>query len=40
MPTHYKGMAIQCSCLEDSMDRGAWWATYSSWDHKESDRTK
>ena len=22
-----KGMAIQYSCLEDPMDRGAWWAT-------------
>ena len=20
-------MATQCSCLENSMDRGAWWAT-------------
>ena len=22
-----KGKAPQCSCLEDSMDREAWWAT-------------
>ena len=22
------------------MDRGAWWATYSSWGHKESDTTE
>ena len=22
-----KGMAAQCSCLDKSMDRGAWWAT-------------
>ena len=22
-----KGMATQYSCLEDPMDRGAWWAT-------------
>ena len=22
-----KGMAFQCSCLENPMDRGAWWAT-------------
>ena len=22
-----KGMATQYSCLENSMDRGAWWAT-------------
>ena len=21
------GYPLQCSCLEDSMDRGAWWAT-------------
>ena len=20
-------MALQCSCLENSMDRGAWWTT-------------
>ena len=22
------------------MDRGAWWATYSPWGHKESDTTE
>ena len=22
-----KGMALQYSCLENSMDRGTWWAT-------------
>ena len=21
------GSALQCSCLDDPMDRGAWWAT-------------
>ena len=21
------GYSVQCSCLEDTMDRGAWWAT-------------
>ena len=21
------GKPLQCSCLENSMDRGAWWAT-------------
>ena len=21
------GYPLQCSCLENSMDRGAWWAT-------------
>ena len=23
------GKRLQCSCLENPMDRGAWWATYS-----------
>jgi len=23
------GNPLQCSCLENPMDRGAWWATYS-----------
>ena len=31
------GNPLQCSCLEDLMDRGAWWA---SWGRKESDTTK
>ena len=31
---------LQYSCLENSMDRGAWQATYSSWDHKELDMTE
>ena len=26
--------------LENPMDRGAWWATYSPWGCKESDRTE
>ena len=26
-------------CLENSMDRGAWWATVP-WGHKESDMTE
>ena len=31
---------LQYSCLEDSMDRGAWWATvHQSRGHKESDMT-
>ena len=33
------GNPIQYSCLEKSMNRGAWWATVS-WSHKESDMTK
>ena len=29
---------LQYSCLENPMDRGAWWATYSPWGCKELDR--
>ena len=29
---------VQYSCLENPMDRGAWWATVQS--HKESDMTE
>ena len=32
------GNPLQCSCLENSMDRGAWQG-YSPWGHKESDMT-
>ena len=28
------GNPFQYSCLENSMDRGAWWATYSPWGHR------
>ena len=31
---------LQYSCLENSMDRGAWWATVSPWGCKESDTTE
>ena len=31
------GNPLQYSCLENSMDRGAWWATYSPWGCKGSD---
>ena len=31
------GKPLQYSCLENSMDRGAWWGP---WGHKESDTTK
>ena len=34
------GNTLQYSCLENSMDRGAWWATYSPRGHKESDTTE
>ena len=26
-PEEWKGYPLQCSCLDNSMDRGAWWAT-------------
>ena len=28
------------SCLENPMDRGAWWATYRPWGRKELDKTE
>ena len=28
------GNPLQCSCLENPMDRGPWQATYSPWGHK------
>ena len=34
------GYPLQYSCLENSMDRETWWATYSPWGRKESDRTE
>ena len=44
------GNLLQCSSLENSMDRGAWWmivhgaaeslAGYSPWSHRESDTTE
>ena len=30
------GNPLQYSCLENPMDRGAWWST---WGHKESEAT-
>ena len=36
MATHF----LQYSCLENPMDRGAWWATYTPWGHKASDMTE
>ena len=35
MATHSRN-----SCLENSMDRGAWWTTYSPWGRKESNTTE
>ena len=39
-PGEWNGNPLQDSCLENSMDRGAWWATYSPWGCKESDTTE
>ena len=36
-PWNRKWDPFQNSCLENSMDRGGWRATYSSWGRKESD---
>ena len=38
-PGEGHGNPLQYSCLENSMDWGAWWAT-SPWGHKESDTTE
>ena len=36
-----EGMApLQYSCLENIMDKEAWWAIYSSWGCKESEMTE
>ena len=40
IPGDGNGNRLQCSCLENSMDRGAWQATYSPWGRKELDTTK
>ena len=34
-PGEGNGASLQCSCLENPMDRGAWWA--SLWGCKELD---
>ena len=39
-PGEGNGNPVQYSCLENSVDRGAWQATYSPWGHEESDRTE
>ena len=33
-----RGPPLRCSCLENPMDRGAWWATIQG--HKELDTTE
>ena len=39
-PGEGNGNPLQYSCLENPTDRGAWWAIYSPWGHKESDTTE
>ena len=36
-PGEGNGNSLQYSFLENSMDRGAWWAPWGAWGHKESD---
>ena len=36
-PGVVSGNPLQSSCLENSINRGAWQATVSPWGHKESD---
>ena len=38
LPGEGNGNPLQCSCLENPMDRGAWWAI-SPWGRKELDMT-
>ena len=37
-PAEGNGIPLQCSCLENPVDRGAWWATFDGIT-KESDTT-
>ena len=39
-PREGNGNPLQYSCLENSMEREAWWAICSPWSHKESDTTE
>ena len=39
-PGEGNGNPLQCSCLENSMDRGALQAGYSPWGGKELDMTE
>ena len=38
IPLKGNGKPLQCSCLGNAMDRGAWWAT-AHWTAKESGMT-
>ena len=42
LPRNGHGSPLQCSCLENSMDRGAWWAAVhtDAWGPKELDTTE
>ena len=40
LQTRRKRHPLQCSCLENPMDRGAWWAACSPWGRKESGTTE
>ena len=33
-PGEGNGNPLQYACLENSVDRGAWWATFSPWGHR------
>ena len=39
-PAEGNAYPLQYSCLENSTNKGAWWATYSPWGCKESDITE
>ena len=39
-PEGRNGNPLQCSSLENPMDNGAWWTTYSPLGLKESDMTE
>ena len=39
-PRERKGNPLQCSCLGNPMDGGAWWATVYAGGHKELDTTE
>ena len=39
-PGEGNGYPLQKSCLKNSKDSVAWQATYSPWDHKQSDTTE
>ena len=39
-PGKGNGNLLQYFCLENPMDRGAWWVTYSTWSLKDLDTTE